>query len=285
MVNILDLTNNLRDRLNNTCLSKYSDQIISLSKPAIKLISREATEKDIKVGTSTLGGYPDLPKAFEWPVFSGDFLNFIAQINLAEISAFDINNLLPDSGMLYFFYDLKEFRWGFDPDDKGSWRIIYCNDTSTLMRFQHIPNSDFILDHCSVTFSTEFTLPDLENEDLKSLNFNEEEHDFYCNLIEHSKDPHHRLFGYPLPIQTSEKQMKLDCELSSSNIYVGDLKAYSDPRIPEFTQKSSDWQLLLQLDSDQNPNFMWGDCGLIYFWMKQSDLEQQNFHNAWLYQF
>jgi len=27
--------------------------------------------------------------------------------------------------MLYFFYDQQQETWGFDPEDKGSWHVLY----------------------------------------------------------------------------------------------------------------------------------------------------------------
>ena len=43
-----------------------------------------------------------------------------------------------------------------------------------------------------------------------------------------------------------------------------------------------EWRLLLQLDSDDRAKMMWGDAGMLYFWMRQEDLAQRGFDQAWL---
>lgn len=46
---------------------------------------------------------------------------------------------------------------------------------------------------------------------------------------------------------------------------------------------AEDWQLLLQIDSDEeNLGAMWGDCGRVYFWIRQQDLQKRDFSNVWL---
>ena len=32
---------------------------------------------------------------------------------------------LPRSGLLLFFYDAEQAAWGSDPDDKGSWAVVF----------------------------------------------------------------------------------------------------------------------------------------------------------------
>ena len=39
----------------------------------------------------------------------------------------------------------------------------------------------------------------------------------------------------------------------------------------------TDWQLLLQIDSDDSLGTMWGDAGRIYFWIREQDLKNRDF--------
>ena len=55
-----------------------------------------------------------------------------------------------------------------------------------------------------------------------------------------------------------------------------------DPERERIKENSGDWILLLQLDSDDKGNFMWGDCGMLYFWIRKDDLAQRNFDNVWM---
>lgn len=42
------------------------------------------------------------------------------------------------------------------------------------------------------------------------------------------------------------------------------------------------WQLLLQLDSDDQAGMMWGDCGRLYFWLRRTDLIRRAFNRTHL---
>ena len=73
-------------------------------------LSEEKTK--LPTGASKVFGNPDVWEGFAWPQFSeggeGYDLSFICQINCAEAAPFDTEGLLPESGMLYFFYDMDE---------------------------------------------------------------------------------------------------------------------------------------------------------------------------------
>lgn len=71
--------------------------------------------QDTQIGESKLGGIPDLPLDFQWPTYDRSPIDFLLQVNVTQASALDETGLLPKSGLLSFFYDLKEQPWGFDP--------------------------------------------------------------------------------------------------------------------------------------------------------------------------
>ena len=76
--------------------------------------------------------------------------------------------------------------------------------------------------------------------------------------------------------------MDLECQLVSNGLYCGDSSGYNDPRRERLEAGRSDWILLLQLDSDDDAGMMWGDCGMLYFWIKKSDLKDNMFENCWM---
>ncbi|MGD9720542.1 MAG: DUF1963 domain-containing protein [Pirellulales bacterium] len=120
------------------------------ARPSVRLSAHRAPSALIGIGESRIGGAPDVPRGFEWPrwipskprddVYAKPWrpdgpapLGFIAQIDLSDIPQVDDN--LPNSGWLYFFYDRHCEPWGFDPTDRGSCRIIYVDpDRSELSR-------------------------------------------------------------------------------------------------------------------------------------------------------
>lgn len=84
-------------------------------KNAIACSRTDAGDCD-RLGISKIGGKPHLPQDFVWPYFKGENydgevadrpLSFVAQINLAEAAPYDKDRVLPHTGMLYFFMNLK----------------------------------------------------------------------------------------------------------------------------------------------------------------------------------
>jgi len=73
--------------------------------------STPCPDTTISVGESKLGGLPDLPSGLTWPDWETGYLTFVAQVNLSELPASD---LLPNLGVLSFFYDREQSAWGFD---------------------------------------------------------------------------------------------------------------------------------------------------------------------------
>jgi uncharacterized protein YwqG len=87
----------------------------------------------------------------------------------------------------------------------------------------------------------------------------------------------HRFLGYSANIQGD---MQREAQLVSSGIYCG--APSDDPRIPELEQAADDWLLLLQLDSEDAPGIMWGDTGMLYFWIRKTDLAARRFDCVWM---
>lgn len=76
--------------------------------------------------------------------------------------------------------------------------------------------------------------------------------------------------------------MQLQCQLVSNGLYCGDPSGYNDPRAKELESGASQWRLLLQVDTDEESEMMWGDCGRLYFWIRDEDLRKRNFGAVWM---
>ena len=81
-------------------------------------IDYQMTKEPLALGTSKIGGKPHLPKHFEWCYYEGEDydgnwenrpLTFLMQINCEEIKSLDKDDVLPEKGFLYFFYELTLF--------------------------------------------------------------------------------------------------------------------------------------------------------------------------------
>jgi uncharacterized protein YwqG len=210
----------------------------------------------------------------------------LAQLRLQDVAPYDADGRLPKSGMLYFFYETKEQKWGFDPDDRGNWQVIYYDGDLAGIRAAAPPNNlpkESRFRTCRLAFGNEIRLPSWDSKDIERLRLSKREQDAYVAFpgAEWGEDKTiHRLLGHPDQIQG---EMKLECQLAFHGINVGGPKGYADPRRAALESGADDWQLLLQIDSDEdNSGTMWGDLGRVYFWIRQQDLQKRDFSNVWL---
>ncbi|MBT30166.1 MAG: hypothetical protein CMO01_10950 [Thalassobius sp.] len=75
--------------------------------------------------------------------------------------------------------------------------------------------------------------------------------------------------------------MEVECEFVSNGINYGDENCLEESKSKKLEQNAENWSLLLQIDSNDALNMMWGDSGRIYYWIKNDDLLNRNFDNCW----
>lgn len=242
-----------------------------------------------------IGGKPYLPADFVWPVFESKEegqvrpLSFFCQINLAEIKPYDKEALLPDGGMLSFFYECDSFRWGFDPEDHGAARVFYFENTQGFVSCE-LPvdlQEDYIMPELPVRFAAKDSYPAYEELEFHSkLKCGWEEYDkALAKLgVNREDDPEgHKLLGYADIIQN---EMLTECERVTRGLYCGDPESYqgvSDEENLDILEKAKEWVLLLQLGTIEAEDFEWmfGDCGMLYFYIRKQDLAEKRFENIW----
>jgi uncharacterized protein YwqG len=271
---------------------------------------------------SKVGGIPDLPEGVSWPIRPSfatideeapkSFLkraihrvlyskpsdsalsyrntpqpySFIAQVSFREMATVQSHGLdLPDNGALYFFYDVLSGGWGFDPTDSIGFRLIYVPDIEHAIRaqspefFDEVPTFEekFVqpvgrFEHCA-SQGLHFETLSLSDEDKETY----EEFDY---LVPEPNDRSgHKVMGWPHIIQNP---MEEECALVTSGIYCGDAKGYKSPEAERILAQPNEWVLLLQIDSDDAVGMEWGDSGVLYLWIKKSDLRNRNFEDTWL---
>jgi len=76
--------------------------------------------------------------------------------------------------------------------------------------------------------------------------------------------------------------MQLEAQLVTNGLYCGNETGYKDPRRKALESGADDWMLLLQLDSDNTGEFMWGDAGMLYYWIWKQDLAANRFDRVWM---
>lgn len=118
--------------------------ILKLARPAIDVVQLTTTD-DMPIGSSKLGGLPDLPSDVPWPTFgdctdsysgmadlspeeSQQLCGFVGQFNCADLVRTLAANGFPGQGLLSLFFIL-------DPNTgQDGVRLLYCPDVSALLR-------------------------------------------------------------------------------------------------------------------------------------------------------
>lgn len=283
----------LRALIKTHGLSDVEDILVELAKPAIHMHPSPVDEVEaLRLGESRLGGHPDLPAGFVWPEFKGVPLTFIGQFRLSDFSSYDIEGILPKSGLLYFFYELDDMPWGPSEGREGS-KVYFLPDENTpLIRTEHPTaqaqyNMIQALKAHRVAFSEGLNLPsELTDEMRQALGHQQrtyplppEEESYYELVDALNRKRGHFFLGYPAQVQGS---VEWECVQYSQNIEF----PYDDPNrqeiIDQITAQTVDWQFLFQIDTDHSLDVMWGDMGALYVCIPKASLAQQRFEDIWV---
>ncbi len=160
---------------------------------------------------------------------------------------------------------------GGDPEDLGSAAVIFIPDPATAattpkpgandhpplrqpLGFQTAPVFDGGEELEERFYSYFRSLPPDARAELSEL------HDA---LLE-SEPCGHRVLSPPGPVQGA-----MDDELAT---------AARTFKLPPDTR----WTMLLQLESDRNLDWCWGDAGCLYFWLPTDDLAAARFDRCWV---
>jgi uncharacterized protein YwqG len=217
-----------------------------------------------------------------WPKWQGVPQSFLAEIYLDDLRRAGGPGWLPDGGRLLFFYDSEQSTWGLSPADRGSWIVIHdVSAPSTAPRVRP-PEGGIEFPELPITLTAADSLPTPERLGLHDPDFPEEEWERFSSEAEARLPiwPVHQIGGWPYPIQNDT--MELECQLTTHGYDCGDPDVYRSKAAEELRENAPDWKLLLQLDSDDATGMQWGDAGLLYFWVRESDARDADFSKVWL---
>ncbi len=234
---------------------------------------------------SFFGGTPTLPEDVTWPTRNGSPLDFLGCIFLEELHRTQPVDWLPASGSLLFFYDIDDQPWGYDPEHRSGWCVMHLPglvNSEPERDDERKSNGDNTLPLTRVAFHKMDSYPMFERPCVEALNLTDKETDNLGELSDqqYGENPHHQMIGFPTPIQGDS--MELECEMASNGLSDGDLSGYEDPRVKALEATAHEWKLLLQFDSDDDLGVMWGDCGMLYFWIREEDAKAGRFDKTWL---
>jgi uncharacterized protein YwqG len=247
--------------------------------PGIRLVPRREEGEPSRLGGSRIGGLPDLPPTIDWPPLSSapEFqpvhrdradspLQFLMQLDLAEMAAFDVRNVLPKRGLLSFFFypDYDTCR------DVG--RVLFVQDPASVSR-REPPSSlppQGRYRELALEPRLEWTVPTPEDLGLEAelaLEHADWWADIEDRLVEvqglpsywKSLAPVHRFLGYPQLLQADSL--------------------------------GEGYRLLLQVSSDcpslehdhPKTGMMWGDVGRVYYCLPAAALTAYDFEASFAF--
>lgn len=262
-------------------------RLVAEARPAIHLVREAGEDGSIPLGASKLGGWPDLPEGTAWPMGRHRPLAFLGQLSLAEVPRNEATAALPERGLLSVFYNVPDQPWGIEPNDRGEWQVLYWPEPTGLTRTE--PPARAYGDHeaedhaftaCPVKFELVTTFREADGI-IAAHEGSEALLERYERAIRGGEGedaaPHHQLLGHPLVIQNP---MEEQCQLVSNAPRFG-VELLDEQERAELAKGVEDWMLLLQLETDDVPGWMWGDMGTLYFWIRKQDLAARDFSNVW----
>ena len=250
-------------------LQKRYETVLTERAPLLGLFKRrpKPTRRGLTAAprTSRLGGLPELAPGQPWPTCEGKPLQFLAQINCAELGQYRDVTLLPGEGILQFFHaeDGMECSVTFTPGDAALVRATAPGGTTS---------PGFVLPEFPVEFAPVPSFPHAETKEFDALGLSEEDAEVvfnaYGEIVETIRREHHayhQMGGYPEAIQG---HVFTECEKDSGR---------PDLTWAQAAENAHRWKLLLQFDTDRDLNVMWGDAGMIYFCIREEDLRAGRF--------
>lgn len=291
-------------------LERVSELVKGLYYPACKLISKKPKKSGWymperkgapTLGESRFGGWPDLPSKGQWPIWNDRPMGFLGQINLAELSAVQCDIRLPKDGLLLFFlgcsedtYDSEHFDQecymvdillGTKPGDKGGWKIIYVKPGIPLERtvYKGKVLPEVFAPSMLRVMKGGLTLPNEETAAYDCIDFNAVERENFNEVLDLISEelPENQVSGYPNLIQSMPPEVS--CHLASLGQDPFSTPKTDTSEYKKLMKHASEYGLLFQFTSDNNPGFLWGDGGHLYFYGKRKEMELGNFDHCWVF--
>lgn len=269
---------------NNKLSEDDKEKIIKLIKPAIGILTKKMESDNLKIGSSKIGGKPDLPKNISWPRLNDSDLVFCAQYNISELKKFDVENLLPEKGMLYIFIGINGEYNEFSIEQKNC-KIFFIENLEELERKEYPTTlkTEVKVEPAEIQYFESLTIPDDEN--YKLIYFDEKYEDFYFHFYQDTEeyiaeelnenaDNMHQILGEDKSIQSS-----VVYEFSRKELNVS-YDEYTE-KWNEILENSKTFSNLIQLDCmDSNTNLdKFGGSGVFYIGLKTKELEKKNFND------
>lgn len=297
----------LREALARWGIEDRAEEFAALSRPAIHLAypSRiyqpdEGDEEDeddndaTPVGSTRLGGEPDLPPSVAWPCSGDRPMTFAAQLDLADLAQFPAACELPREGLLSFFYDAAPDSDSHAHPEYPS-RVLYIPPHESLERRATPSDGDRRPEFSVEPLALSDTVPPLESPFYEALLPIDRVMNFRRALSNHEpfEDPldglpdflsswrgndaddeyAHQVLGYCRPHQGDPY---LAAELDSAG-RGWDGWVEGSREAVETARSARRWRLLLQLNAMCEDELLFEqDCGYLYFFIPEDALAEKD---------
>lgn len=261
------------------------ERLIGMIRPTIGVKTKPSEDQKLKLGTSKLGGNPDLPENYQWPDRNGKPMIFCAQYNLAELAKYDKDSKLPKHGLFYLFMALDE-NDEFDSVNPD-FHFLYL-DSKKVKRTSFPSNlqDNYKLKAADIGYFQFYTIPDDENYKLDDLY--EKYDDMYFHLYQPIEDyldekyfdyseNYHQVLGHDRAIQSS---VVYDFAAKDLGIFLAETEVFKGHK-KELLEISTKYEVLLQIFCDDPNNDMQRifGYGVLYLGISKIDLENKIFTN------
>lgn len=265
------------------------DYLLNSAKQTVALtIAQPETSRH--VGSARVAGEPDLPENASWPLDAqGEPLTFVLQLKLDELAGLDPENRLPKEGNLFFFAGY------YDSDVEH--QVLYASPEemrTAARRSAPAPTvhekDDGPFRSYGLTARASLDLPGYGYLDEEAIENEERGWDEYEDLSfalsEETASPIVKMFGY------AEGQHGDDEYMAALKLFGCESTYYPNEAIDRLTKafggdreraerEVADMVMLAEIDSDQSVGFLWGDAGVLHYFIRKEDLLQGNFERTY----
>ena len=90
------MENRFRQLMQKAGLAKYTDKLLKLAWNSIRIQTEAADDAELPLGTSKIGGQPDLPRRCKWPTYTHD-ISFMLELDENIAKAEEASAATPDA--------------------------------------------------------------------------------------------------------------------------------------------------------------------------------------------
>ena len=266
--NLIDIIDQLPQEL-----QPWKAKFLATAKNCIR-IKLQVTQQTT-LWQSKIRGNPYQPKDEPYPVdIDGNPLVLLAQINFADTPSLPP---YPSKGIIQFFISANDELYGMNLENgfeglarQDNFRVRYFADIISD-KSQLITDFDFLNRDLNVDF-----LPAGQE---CSMSF-----ELATEMISLSDYQFDQIFGNNCFEELGNKADQIEeiCwdTLQSEGHKIGGYAYFTqeDPRY--WTSPSENWLLLLQIDTDDEADIMWGDAGVGGFFIQEEDLRKKDFSHV-----